>query len=248
MTASVEFIRNHTDIPVKHSWRPDDGFRAAESRNRALAQAFLPPNVLPVSFTVLVVNTGSKLVMIDAGTGGQVADTAGVLMANLAVAGIEPRAIDTIVISHFHPDHIDGLKTKDGDKVFPNAEILVLREDQACVLLGLESDGARVLLPQTGQGSVLLRREELLERYTGGRSLEATPRLIPFEAGYRVRPWEKNCVAVGLSGGFLEPLESTSIALIETGIEKTVRWYLDNEAWWRPIVEKGAAQRRGVAA
>ena len=35
----VEFIRSHTDIPVKHSWRPDDGFRAAESRNRALAQA-----------------------------------------------------------------------------------------------------------------------------------------------------------------------------------------------------------------
>lgn len=34
----------------------------------------------------------------------------------------------------------------------------------------------------------------------------------------------------------------------ETGIEKTVRWYLDNEAWWRPIVERGAAQRRGVAA
>jgi dTDP-glucose 4,6-dehydratase len=34
----------------------------------------------------------------------------------------------------------------------------------------------------------------------------------------------------------------------ETGIKKTVRWYLDNEAWWRPIVERGAAQRRGVAA
>ncbi|WP_334656768.1 dTDP-glucose 4,6-dehydratase [Sphingomonas panaciterrae] len=33
----------------------------------------------------------------------------------------------------------------------------------------------------------------------------------------------------------------------DTGIEKTVRWYLDNEAWWRPIVERGAAQRRGVA-
>lgn len=34
----------------------------------------------------------------------------------------------------------------------------------------------------------------------------------------------------------------------ETGIEKTVRWYLDNESWWRPIVARGAAQRRGVAA
>jgi glyoxylase-like metal-dependent hydrolase (beta-lactamase superfamily II) len=45
--------------------------------------------------------------------------------ANLAAAGVSPSAIDTIVISHFHPDHIDGIKTKDGDKVFANAEILV---------------------------------------------------------------------------------------------------------------------------
>lgn len=93
--------------------------------NKALGAAFLPPSVLPISFTVLLVNTGSKLVMIDAGTAGQVADTAGVMMDNLAAAGIQPAAIDTIVISHFHPDHIDGLKTKDGAKVFPNAEILV---------------------------------------------------------------------------------------------------------------------------
>jgi glyoxylase-like metal-dependent hydrolase (beta-lactamase superfamily II) len=105
----------------------DDFVRNADGSavNRALAAAFLPPSVLPVSFTVLLVNTGSKLVMIDAGTGGQVAETAGVLPANLTVAGIDPKAVDTIVISHFHPDHIDGLKTKDGDKVFPNAEILV---------------------------------------------------------------------------------------------------------------------------
>jgi len=93
--------------------------------NRALGAAFLAPNVLPVSFTVLLVNTGSKLVLIDAGTAGQVADTAGVMMDNLAAAGVSPNAIDTVVISHFHPDHIDGLKTKDGAKVFTNADILV---------------------------------------------------------------------------------------------------------------------------
>ena len=104
-----KFIRNASDTDV----------------NKALAAAFLPPNVLPISFTVLLVNTGNKLVMIDAGTGGQVADTAGFMMTTLAAIGIAPAAIDTIVISHFHPDHIDGLKTKDGDKVFPNAEILV---------------------------------------------------------------------------------------------------------------------------
>jgi len=93
--------------------------------NRALAAGFLPPSVLPISFTALLVNTGTKLVLIDTGTAGQITDSAGFMNANLAAAGIKPSAIDTIVISHFHPDHIDGIKTKDGDKVFDNAEILV---------------------------------------------------------------------------------------------------------------------------
>jgi glyoxylase-like metal-dependent hydrolase (beta-lactamase superfamily II) len=93
--------------------------------NRALAAAFLRPNVLPISFTALLVNTGGKLVLIDTGTAGQITDTAGFMNANLAAAGIAPAAIDIILISHFHPDHIDGIKAKDGGKVFPNAEIWV---------------------------------------------------------------------------------------------------------------------------
>jgi glyoxylase-like metal-dependent hydrolase (beta-lactamase superfamily II) len=98
---------------------------SAMAVNKALAAGFLPPNVLPISFTALLVNTGGKLVLIDTGTAGQITDSAGFMNANLAVAGVTPAMIDIIVISHFHPDHIDGIKTKDGDKVFPNAEILV---------------------------------------------------------------------------------------------------------------------------
>ena len=93
--------------------------------NQALTDAFLKPNVLPISFTALLVNTGGKLVLIDTGTAGQITDSAGFMLANLAVAGIAPNAIDTILISHFHPDHIDGIKTKDGANVFANAEIWV---------------------------------------------------------------------------------------------------------------------------
>jgi glyoxylase-like metal-dependent hydrolase (beta-lactamase superfamily II) len=93
--------------------------------NEALAAAFLPPRILPISFTALLVNTGAKLVLIDTGTAGQIADTAGSLLDNFKSAGIDPKAVDTILISHFHPDHIDGIKTKDGAKIFPNAEVVV---------------------------------------------------------------------------------------------------------------------------
>ena len=106
----------------------DDKFvrnASADDVDAALKDAFLPPRVLPVSFTALLINTGTKLVLIDTGTAGQVADTAGAMLDNLRTAGVEPAQIDTILVSHFHPDHIDGIKTKDGAKVFPNAEIWV---------------------------------------------------------------------------------------------------------------------------
>ena len=92
--------------------------------NRELATNFQPPNILPITITALLVNTGKQLVLIDTGSAGQLTDSAGFLNANLAAAGVKPGDIDMILISHFHPDHIDGIKTKDGDKVFPNAQIL----------------------------------------------------------------------------------------------------------------------------
>jgi len=95
---------------------------------QVLADSFQPADRVPTPFTTLAINTGAKLILIDTGTGAQltpVAPHSGTWEANLAAAGIDPKAVDIILISHFHADHINGLKTKDGGLVFPNAEINV---------------------------------------------------------------------------------------------------------------------------
>ena len=60
------------------------------------------------------------------------------------------------------------------------------------------------------------RAEQLLRAYIGPACEGLTPRLLKLNVGYRDVQWVKNCVAVGLSAGFLEPLESSGIGLIET--------------------------------
>jgi glyoxylase-like metal-dependent hydrolase (beta-lactamase superfamily II) len=96
-----------------------------EQVKSALEAAYLPTDKLPIPFNQLVVNTGRRVVLIDTGTGGQMAPTAGMLIENMEAAGIDPKAVDTVVISHFHGDHILGLRTKDGEVAFPNAEVQV---------------------------------------------------------------------------------------------------------------------------
>ena len=91
----------------------------------AIEAAYLPKDVVTIPFNPMVVNTGSKLVLIDTGYGSGGLPTSGLLPAAMAAAGIDPKAIDIVLISHMHPDHVLGLKTADGGNAFPNAEIKV---------------------------------------------------------------------------------------------------------------------------
>ncbi|MEX0590801.1 MAG: MBL fold metallo-hydrolase [Xanthobacteraceae bacterium] len=101
---------------------PDNLVRNAkkEEVNAALEAAFLPKDQLANQYTPVVVNTGTKLVVLDTGRG-----PSGQYHANLAAAGIDPKAVDTVIISHFHGDHIGGLRGADQAVMFPNAEIMV---------------------------------------------------------------------------------------------------------------------------
>lgn len=95
----------------------------------ALEKAFRPRDTMTFYFGPLVINTGGKLIVIDTGNGpatfASSKGAAGQFASNLAAAGIDAKAVDMVVISHFHGDHVNGLLTADGQPAFPNAEVLV---------------------------------------------------------------------------------------------------------------------------
>ena len=109
------------------AYRSLDGFvlNAPEADvKQALADAFMPSDRFPITFTTLVVNTGNRLVLLDTGNGDLAPPTAGHWLANFRAAGFEPSQVDTVVFSHFHTDHVNGYRLKDGSTPFPQAQIM----------------------------------------------------------------------------------------------------------------------------
>lgn len=98
-----------------------------DDTKEALAKAGFTTDFVSIPLTVVVLGIGDRLVMVDSGSGGgQWQPTAGRLFTNMKAAGIDPARIDTILISHFHPDHIYGLMAKGTDEpIFPDAELVV---------------------------------------------------------------------------------------------------------------------------
>ncbi len=93
----------------------------------ALAKAFLKGPV-ETSVNAFLVNTGTKLVLIDAGAGTLFGPTVGKLVASLQAAGYKPEQVDDIFITHMHPDHVGGLSAN-GQRVFPNATLHADKRD-----------------------------------------------------------------------------------------------------------------------
>lgn len=94
-----------------------------------LARAGLPTDHMRNVYAPVLIETGGKRVLIDTGNGeavfAQTKGERGRLPRNLAAAGVDRKAIDVVVISHFHGDHVNGLLTADNTASYPNAEVMV---------------------------------------------------------------------------------------------------------------------------
>jgi len=91
----------------------------------AVAEAAgMPKGEVVGPFNPMVVDTGTQRILIDTGYGA-LSPTVGRLPQSLALAGIDPKSIDIVLISHMHGDHINGIRNPDGSLAFANAEIKV---------------------------------------------------------------------------------------------------------------------------
>jgi glyoxylase-like metal-dependent hydrolase (beta-lactamase superfamily II) len=88
------------------------------------------PHVLDVADTGFLVNTGKQLILVDVGAGSWWGGGAlGRLAGSLRSAGYTPEEVNIVLITHLHSDHIGGLTTQDGKRVFPHADVYVAKAE-----------------------------------------------------------------------------------------------------------------------
>ena len=102
---------------------------AKQSTMDGVAKALVEdPHMLDTTDSGFLVNTGTQLILIDAGAGPWWG-APGHLVESLRSAGYTPEQVDLIFLTHFHSDHAGGMTTKDGNRVFPNAEIYLAKAE-----------------------------------------------------------------------------------------------------------------------
>jgi glyoxylase-like metal-dependent hydrolase (beta-lactamase superfamily II) len=126
---------------------------------------------IETSVNAYLINTGSKLILIDTGAAGLFGPTLGNLLANLKASGYTPDQIDEIYITHLHPDHVGGLMAG-GAVAFPNATV---RADKADLDFWLSEDNLKAA-PEASKG------------FFQGAQLS----LKPYVAAGKVKPIEGN--------------------------------------------------------
>lgn len=114
--------------------------KSPEAISLALERDFLPSKV-EGSVNAYLINTGSKLVLVDTGAAGLFGPTLGRLPENLRASGYRPEQVDAVIITHMHPDHVGGLMA-DGRIAFPNATIYADRSEAAFWLNQANLDAA----------------------------------------------------------------------------------------------------------
>jgi glyoxylase-like metal-dependent hydrolase (beta-lactamase superfamily II) len=168
---AAEFVRN----------APLDQVQAA------LKEQNLPTEYIDIPFTAFLIVAGNRRILMDTGFADNGGPTNGRLMANLNAAGFKAEDIDTVVISHYHGDHINGVRNKAGELVFPKAKVMVPTVEHAFWM-----DDARL------QNEAQKGNANNVRRVFGNMPADT---LMQFEPGKDLFPGIKSMAAFGHTPG-----------------------------------------------
>src|SRR6218665_4060602 len=161
---------------------------------------------LETSVNAWLINSGGRLVLVDAGAGSLFGPTLGQLLTQIRAAGYQPEQVDDILITHMHPDHVGGLAA-DGQRVFPNATVHADRRDADFWLSQARADAA----PAESKGFFQGAMASLTPYVKAGR-------FVPFDRDGEVLPGIRTLATHGLTAGHTSyVLESQGQRLVLIG-------------------------------
>ncbi|MDQ2819645.1 MAG: MBL fold metallo-hydrolase [Pseudomonadota bacterium] len=150
----------------------------------ALGSAFQARSApLQTAVNGYLVRTAAHLILVDTGTAKLFGNHLGYLLANLRSSGYQPEDIDTILLTHLHPDHAGGLLTPNGITAFPNAQVFVPKADADYWLsLKAQADASKdkqALFDMSRAAVAPYRAAGRLTIFTPGQSLREGVRAVP---------------------------------------------------------------------
>ncbi len=165
-----------------------------DDANTLLSGAFRPGR--RTSVNCYLIYSAGRLALVETGSGDYLLPTAGKLQQNLKAAGVNPADIDTVILTHMHPDHSAGLTDpKTGQKFFPNAELVVHENEpkhwQDDVAMNQAAERARIMYFQCARDQMAPYHNQMktfsgsVEVFPGVRSIPMHGH-TPGHSGYMV--------------------------------------------------------------
>jgi len=188
----------------------------------ALACRRLPPDDVLSPYTCLLIETGRHVALVDTGAGDYSA-TSGAILVRLQTAGIRPCDVDTVILTHAHPDHIGGALDPFGRPAFPHARY-VLSEVEWEFWTGARTDLRALRIPEAARSNI----HSMARRCLGPlrHQVDAVEREAEIIPGVWVIP------APGHTPGHLAVLiESGCEALLNLGDAAVHPLHLEHPAW-----------------
>ena len=210
------------DVPLREGMVRNVG---VEHVKTALRAAGLPDNQTPVRFIVMELKLRDQVVLIDSGTGGHpiYGSGNGRLFESMAAAGLDYKAVRTILISHLHGDHIYGLMNNETNaQVFPDAEIVVpAAELNWWTRPGVES----IDLGPTRKG-LAQRIQATVATWKNVRPFEGEPELLPGVHAVLAPGHSPGMVTHLVSSGGKQFLISADVVNLSPHIQTNPEWQL----------------------